>query len=99
VKVLVQVQQKKLIHVRTVGKCGYAVCKSVWFTDANEQSAVIQYWISCGSLNSVTMNYLSHKQSVNYGDYLQSSVINYSRKIISWFSAVIEDANMLTFPW
>jgi len=44
------------------------------------------------------MNYLSHKQSVNYGDYLQSSVINYSRKIISWFSAVIEDANMLTFP-
>jgi hypothetical protein len=44
------------------------------------------------------MNYLSHKKLVNYGDYLQSSVINYSRKIISWFSAVVEDGNRLTFP-
>lgn len=29
--------------MRTVGKCGYAVCEFVWFTDAKEQTAVIQY--------------------------------------------------------
>jgi len=43
VKALVHVSRKNLIHVRTVGKCGYAVCESVWFTDTNEQCAMIQY--------------------------------------------------------
>jgi hypothetical protein len=43
VKVLVHVSQKNLIHVRTVGKCGYTLCESVWFPDANGQSAVIKY--------------------------------------------------------
>jgi hypothetical protein len=43
VKALVHVSQKNLIHMRTVGKCGYVVCESVWFTDANEQHAVIKY--------------------------------------------------------
>jgi hypothetical protein len=43
VKALVHVSRKKLIHVRTVGKCGYAACESVLFTDTNVQCAVIQY--------------------------------------------------------